>query len=324
MCIHSFAPHPHFFVRCRSRSFYQLDDLLAEFESRSTATTKAVVLVISGENDRTGEMMSPKKALKAIRKRVNPSLIERLGVVQLSEEYESRLRLYYPPLVDFSFRNYWFNAIDAKLEKKKKKGKLNQEAMIHWFPLGHTHKFQSLAAEPTSASDPQQSQQLLPATQREYFCSFVGSVNDWKPSRIEMIQELSNTMIIDHRTGQEVRCFIENTGYEFAGGRNKSEYSKLLHETAISLCPAGTNPEQFRIWESLEAGAIPILTKGETFSKLPPGHPLIIVDNWNGIAGLLSDFASDPDKLLAKQQETRSWWLKFKEEIKNKFRDAIG
>ena len=50
--------------------------------------------------------------------------------------------------------------------------------------------------------------------------------------------------------------------------KNKTEYQEVLKRSRFSLCPRGTGASTIRFWESLKAGAIPILIADQM--QLPP------------------------------------------------------
>lgn len=52
-------------------------------------------------------------------------------------------------------------------------------------------------------------------------------------------------------------------------GSPGSDYYKVLTDSRFTLCPSGKNAEQYRIWESILAGSIPII---EDSSNIPLQH----------------------------------------------------
>jgi hypothetical protein len=51
--------------------------------------------------------------------------------------------------------------------------------------------------------------------------------------------------------------------------KNAKEYKDILSRSRFALCPRGAGAGSFRLWESLQAGAIPILISDDYL--LPPG-----------------------------------------------------
>jgi hypothetical protein len=50
----------------------------------------------------------------------------------------------------------------------------------------------------------------------------------------------------------------------------REEYQRILSRSRFSLCPRGTGPSTIRFWESLQAGAIPVLISDDHL--LPEGY----------------------------------------------------
>jgi len=66
----------------------------------------------------------------------------------------------------------------------------------------------------------------------------------------------------------------------FLGTNTNSDYIEVLKQSKLTLCPSGHNPEQYRIWEAMASGSIPVV---ELPTTLKPGtfcHPAAPND-WN-------------------------------------------
>lgn len=65
------------------------------------------------------------------------------------------------------------------------------------------------------------------------------------------------------------------------------EYSKALHSHTYILCPEGNGVDTHRLWESLYAGAIPVVLRN-TWSKslIELGFPIIQIESWAPLAVL--------------------------------------
>lgn len=107
---------------------------------------------------------------------------------------------------------------------------------------------------------------------RRYLCSFVGAFNPnhYLTSARAAIAELGDRGDSVIRVGRE--WHYEQAVYgrqihdksaseeEYRRERDReSEYADLLRQTRFSLCPSGTGPNSIRLWESIEAGCIPVL-----------------------------------------------------------------
>lgn len=81
----------------------------------------------------------------------------------------------------------------------------------------------------------------------------------------------------------------------FTGGLAPSEYMRLLWSAEWAPCPAGNvRADSFRMWEALEAGAVPILdaTSPAGDRNVWPAtlgdHPLPVVEHWDDVASWLA------------------------------------
>ncbi|MBI84070.1 MAG: hypothetical protein CMJ81_12790 [Planctomycetaceae bacterium] len=72
----------------------------------------------------------------------------------------------------------------------------------------------------------------------------------------------------------------------------KREYQHVLARTRFSLCPRGTGPSTLRFWESLQAGAIPVLISDDM--QLPAG-----VDWQRSIVRIAERDAAQVERILA-------------------------
>jgi hypothetical protein len=62
----------------------------------------------------------------------------------------------------------------------------------------------------------------------------------------------------------------------------------LLYDSQYLPCPRGVHPETPRIWEALEAGAIPVVIDGpeqEILADLDLG--VVLLENWSQLPGFL-------------------------------------
>lgn len=88
---------------------------------------------------------------------------------------------------------------------------------------------------------------------KDIYYSFVGY--DTHPSRTKIFKRI---------THPENTCIIKRDKYHYwrpveSDKQNEIEYKDILSRSRFSLCPRGTGPSTIRFWESLQAGAIPIV-----------------------------------------------------------------
>ncbi|KAK4522405.1 hypothetical protein GAYE_HTGSCF06PCTG21G0291 [Galdieria yellowstonensis] len=221
---------------------------------------------------------------------VTNSFVNR-GVFLLSDEGCSKhCRNITRPFADYIIRNYWCEA-------------MNTHKDAYYVPLGYASPF----TEPNENA-------ILPCPFRRFTASFKGSL---KADRSLFIEYLKNSSIYN-----ESRFLVQATK-DFHQGDPAYQFRGLLLNSQIAPCPAGNNPEQFRIWEALSTASIPILQRGETFSKLPANHPLIIVDNVKEMVRKIEWLSNEPLEMMKAQCTTFLWWLSYKKTLQRQIVELI-
>lgn len=90
-------------------------------------------------------------------------------------------------------------------------------------------------------------------THKSILVSFIGSITH--DSRNIIKQRIENENIIFRDTYHITSDFFSNNNKTL----QEQEYERILASSRFSLCPRGSNPNSVRFWESLAAGAIPVL-----------------------------------------------------------------
>lgn len=110
---------------------------------------------------------------------------------------------------------------------------MKSKQRVHWIPAGYGN-FKVMPAFQQSFSS------------RALLWSWMGSVVD-KPERFQMVELMRNAdaTITD-------RGLLLVMGGQ--GSKSPTDYSPILYDTKFVPLPAGTSPEHFRVWETLEAG----------------------------------------------------------------------
>ncbi len=158
---------------------------------------------------------------------------------------------------------------------------------------------------------------LTPASARKYVWSFAGQMN--KSSRPDVAYALASVQPNFLFAVDEVRGF---TFHNRIGGRQRrfprGEYAEFLYESSFSPCPMGNaNLESFRVYESLECGAIPIVEKRRSldyFRELLGDHPMPAVRSWRQARGLIVDLLERPEQMDALQRDCYTWWQGYKQQ----------
>ena len=96
--------------------------------------------------------------------------------------------------------------------------------------------------------------------------------------------------------------------------------SVMLNSWCIP-CPSGQNSETYRFYEALEAGAIPILSKGDVTEDylrfLQRWLPLLLAENWEHAAQLIFTLKSKPEVYEQYRNQLLNAWENMKADVRN-------
>jgi hypothetical protein len=190
---------------------------------------------------------------------------------------------------DFVLRNYYA-------------GKLSADG-IRTFPVGYPNGMSGLGWE-------------LEASQRPLAWSFLGNLN---AARASMIAEFTHL--------QPHRLHVYNSrdgGQPVAAG----EYKAVLRSSAFLPCPMGNVMlETWRVYEGLEAGAIPLVSK-RLFMRyhdlVMPGHPIPSFGSWSAARRFAEELLKDRAALDALQACIGDWWKTYKTMISADLCDFVA
>lgn len=105
---------------------------------------------------------------------------------------------------------------------------------------------------------------------------------------------------------------VETKG--FAQGLDKSNYHLLLGKSKVVPAPAGPcSPDSFRLYEAIEAGAVPIPPEREFWLKIFSTVPFPTIDEYEQLNGYIDDAVSQYPML---NNEVQVWWLNERRKIK--------
>jgi hypothetical protein len=158
---------------------------------------------------------------------------------------------------------------------------------------------------------------------KDILFSFVGSYTT-HPIRQRMKNRIKGENII-YRNSYHVDPNVFNNVINLKEAEEK-EYKNIIERSRFSLCPRGSSPSSVRFWESLQAGAIPILISD--FWKLPDWDwdNTVLHLKENEFENMTYDDISNKIKNISKEQEEvmrnncKNAYTKFKKE---KYKDYI-
>lgn len=136
----------------------------------------------------------------------------------------------------------------------------------------------------------------------------------WRPLDFEYHWDRGKLLELLSSEGQESLC--NRTGQWV------TNYEEQLMESSVSLCPFGSSPETNRLWESLLAGAVVVMTRA-TFVTANLQAPLILLNSWEELPALLQTLRSSPGLLDQHQQQQSEWFNAYMRSIRQKMK-ALG
>lgn len=133
---------------------------------------------------------------------------------------------------------------------------------------------------------------------------FAGQVTHEKRKRcVEQLQKIPNGLL------------IETEG--FGQGVNYLEYLNYMAQSKFAACPSGpVTPDNFRLYEALEAGCIPIADGGDYWSYLfGEPVPFPVLTEWEKLPEILPELLKNYQPLANK---VFAWWQLYKRRIADK------
>jgi hypothetical protein len=213
---------------------------------------------------------------------INDNKDVKIYLLQVSdEETNSDIDFYNNPLILAVFRNYW-------------RPECITDKVMH-IPLGYTAGKGSI-------------KNITLSSKRPVLWSFAGALD--RGDRNETIKLLKKKY-----TNNDVHLTPEWGSSE---NLKSDKYLKILSNSIFVPCLDGaSNTETYRFYETLEAGALPIIRIDEkkSYENLLPGAPLLTVNNWN------DDISFNWDEC---QKNLRAWWINYKKELNTQITDRLS
>lgn len=204
-----------------------------------------------------------------------------IGMIHLSDEFIFDTYEKYNGF-DWVIRNYLVRLI--------------RHPQVFTIPLGYTN------GTPTGS-------RLVPGSERPYLWVYAGSCVSSRSAMLKLLSRYTPFHVVayDPRAGDRGQLSAEN-------------YHDLLRSAKFAPCPMGNVVlESFRIYEALEAGAIPIVEDRpwlRYFERLFGEHPLPVVYRWKQAGRLMETWAARPSFLDERQAEITEFWERKKNDIK--------
>lgn len=210
------------------------------------------------------------------------------GAIHLSDEMLSdTTRFYGHRMCKFVFRNYHHPIVLSKYKH------------VVTFGLGYKSGF--------ARNTPP-----VPGAMRYYNWTFAGNVHT--PERLQCVSPFLTTVPYHvHATTQ---------GFNSASGLNTEAYRALMDQSKFVLCPIGQgNIDSFRVYEALEAGAIPIVLSSTPIQPYSPSYwhamfpwmrasvlPMVIHTNWTAAAETVRSILQNKATFEDIQSQMIAFW----------------
>ena len=195
---------------------------------------------------------------------------------------------------------------------------------MSYMPLGLREEFADAPAVPK------------PVAERKYVYSFMGAPTDMSRKRVR------DVMMNDTEIPKE-RAFLymaEHWDANPESGRNTyikpAEYRAIMLDSIFTLCPKGHSIEQFRFYEAIESGSIPVIAvdgmctgdpcPNYARERLPPAYfesPIVVVNTWDEVVPALLALLADPAALQGRQARMATWYNMFMHRKITEVEDSI-
>jgi hypothetical protein len=214
-----------------------------------------------------------------------------IGLLHMADERGDHDRTFYGD-ADYVLRHYWF-----------KQALISPGARslgVIWIPNGYR-----------TGVGPIAEQTMLPASERKIMGFFAGV---FQARTLTEERKLMAKVVMDAKLPF---LMVETPG--FAQGFAPASYAAWLSGSRFGLVPGGNSPETIRLYEVLEAGAIPVMLKSP-FVGAPDAldhPPFVLLNTWTELPEFYTRYAdANAPETIAKIEEMRrtvvTWWKAFK------------
>jgi Exostosin family len=225
-----------------------------------------------------------------------------IGLLHMADELGDHDRSFYGA-VDYVLRHYWFK--HALVPPN------GHSLGIYWIPNGYR-----TGVGPISA------QTMLSAGDRKIMGFFSGVLEGRTllKERRQMVQAVKEAKL----------PFLVAGTSGFGMGLGPVAYAAFLCMSRFALVPAGNSPETIRLYDALEAGAIPVMLRSGFVSapEALDNPPFLLLDSWSELAAAYAPYAdADAPQVIeaveAKRVEVLAWWQGFKIRHQRRLKDLI-
>ncbi len=190
---------------------------------------------------------------------------------------------------DFVIRNYYGSALRGE--------------GIRTVPLGYPVGMAGDGTEPRASA-------------RRYAWCFLGNMSAARPSMIAELRRLAPYHLHTYHIGRDESRAL-----------SREEYKEILRASAFAPCPMGNVMlETWRLYEALEAGTIPLLSRRALMpyhDLIMPDHPIPTFTNWRSARRFAERSLADAAALDALQRRVTDWWRAYKADLQAEMAEFV-
>jgi hypothetical protein len=231
--------------------------------------------------------------------------LENIGLFHMADEQGTEDRSFYGN-ADYVIRHYWFAPAMASPSERS--------LGVIWVPNGYRN-----GAGPINPA------RQLGIAERTIIGFFAGAMSG------RLLAGQRDAMLNAVRDARLPFTVLTTPG--FGQGLGVVAYAAWLCNSRFALVPAGNSHETIRLYDALEAGAMPIMvrspfTEAATALAANGTPPFVFLDSWSELASVYAPYAdADAPATIARLEEQRQavvkWWSDFKRRQQVKVRDLI-
>lgn len=167
---------------------------------------------------------------------------------------------------------------------------------------------------------------------RKYTCNFIGTVYE-NSTRELLLDVLRQSGLV-----ASGRCFVKTRTQwlPLETKQSMGDYVKVLHNSDLTLNPAGKNVECYRVYEAMAVGSVPVIEDTTVTAlcgtavdnnhrqvlRLLKEHdaPVIYVSEWRQLAAVLQrEQQMTSADIIARRIKVVNWYRKFRRKMRDSF-----
>eukprot|EP00039_Didymoeca_costata_P008167 m.108730 g.108730 ORF g.108730 m.108730 type:complete len:561 (+) comp13976_c1_seq3:629-2311(+) len=186
------------------------------------------------------------------------------------------------------FTQYWINSLASV-----------QHNWFRFIPLW-------MRAEFLEVSDGKEIQ-ILPPSERKYVYSYMASRTSHERKLCEIVMAKETFFNRSQKFQHVARKWSSDPNSP--SYVHEDQYRAIMADSIFTLAPAGHNADQYRIYEAISTGSIPVVSSSQlaSFSPEYQSSQMLVVRDWSVAAETMYKLLQDQDALLERQKQLMKW-----------------